>query len=161
MENKYYTPEIEEFHIGFEYEIYSDKIATYPINGSYEQTNFHRHKYDTKDIRLSQLGTRIFEKKVRVKYLDKEDIESLGFDKLSKDKYFLEYGILIPGADYYWHPYGNWKYRITTPDKDFPNSFIIEGRNPSNAGTFRKFVGTIKNKSELKKLMKQLGIYEL
>jgi len=32
MKNKYYTPEIEEFRIGFEFEKYDNRPATYKEN---------------------------------------------------------------------------------------------------------------------------------
>jgi len=78
MENNlYYIPTIEEFHVGFEFEKYDDRIATYKEN-NYIPTNWHRFKYDLKSIRLSQIGTHLYSKTIRVKTLDQSDIESLG-----------------------------------------------------------------------------------
>lgn len=126
MENKYYTPTIDEFYVGFECE---QKID----NKWYEQI--------CKDYYISILTNESFKpdwNSFRVKYLDKEDIESLGWkwDKhkagfKNKDDIHLIYWL----------------------DED-NKEIVIEAYGEC------VFQGTIKNKSELKKLMKQLGIYE-
>jgi len=84
---KYYTPKIEELHIGFEYEV--------KLNSG----EWVKRELST----LSELNFEDWSVKqndVRVKYLDIEDIESLGYDvmkcasmfyKFGKDKDFFEY----------------------------------------------------------------------
>jgi hypothetical protein len=47
-ENKYYTPEIDEFHVGFEYEKYDERLAGYFENGVYLKTNYK--SFTGKDI---------------------------------------------------------------------------------------------------------------
>lgn len=150
MDNKYYTPTIEEFHVGFEFEKYDSRQAIYVDEGV---TNWHKHKYDTKSIRLSQIGSHLFERTIRVKYLNKEDIESLGwvYEKDLRDEYdicfkkgsmILEYTELIKAIRIY---------------------YLVEASDDADFSYKRAeiiFSGTIKNKSELKRLMKQLGIYE-
>ena len=59
MKDKYYTPEIEELHPNFEYE-------------------FKSYGQGFVKTEVSETGG-FFEGEKRVKYLDKEDIESLGF----------------------------------------------------------------------------------
>ncbi len=63
MENKYYTPEIEEFHVGFEYEYkrYDGKWIYQVFDKGHLENEFDI--YD----------------KFRVKHLDQEDIESFGW----------------------------------------------------------------------------------
>lgn len=106
MEDKYYTPKIEEFHIGFECEVFGTSYQ-YPV--TLVSANIIKvlgepvmvqdwdkvvcewddlelvyddweHEYDN------------FKNEYRVKYLDREDIESFGFvfDQTTKD-----------GSDYY------------------------------------------------------------
>jgi len=154
MENdKYYTPEIEEFHVGFEYqrEEYNDisrwdEWYTTTIDTPWQLADYVMY--------LSNHGF----SQTRVKKLDSEDIESLGWrpetiidifrgdgndfsqgfsKKINEiDTYCLIYtdGLL---QIYLQHVYnltsGNWSQQV-------------------------KFEGTIKNKSELRRLMKQLGI---
>ena len=82
MENNlYYTPEISEFHVGFEYEVF-DKLH----NIWNKENNFFLQQGDFKD-------------EIRVKYLDQFDIESLGFILTGKsiDKWYkLEGAFQIP-----------------------------------------------------------------
>ena len=62
---KYYIPEIEEFHVGFEVETMSSKT-----------NDWVNYTITVDDC----LGTwDIFLTKTRIKYLDREDIESLGW----------------------------------------------------------------------------------
>jgi hypothetical protein len=70
---KYYTPEIEEFHVGFEYEM------LFP-NGHYYMQNFGE---PIKHLQLQEYPDdlmKIAHAITRVKHLDREDIESLEFE---------------------------------------------------------------------------------
>ena len=118
MENKYYTPGVEEFHVGFEYELQADDELWYWSNV-------------WQDIILKCIeGGRC-----RVKHLDREDIESLGFTQCKKDKDWFDYE-----GEQYWMYLEDGRWSICDED--------------STVG----FQGTIKNKSELKRLLKQLNI---
>lgn len=74
MENKYYTPELSEFCIGFEYEYLASTQNTEweKITASWEDLDIafdeYEHEYDGK-----------FHELYRVKYLDQQDIEECGF----------------------------------------------------------------------------------
>ena len=68
MENKYYIPSIDEFHVGFEYE--------WKCDGT--KTDWNKSICDNVMIPLDVDCQRVND--YRVKYLDKEDIESLGFE---------------------------------------------------------------------------------
>ena len=134
MENRYYTPEIEEFCIGFECEI-KNIIDT--------RINFTKRKEAILNYML-----KIKFKGIRVKYLDKEDIESLGFKHLYDDFTFGEYfkskcNIMNYNLNYDY--LSNW-LTISTVSKDD----LIEYSTI--------FCGKILNKSEFKKLLIQLNI---
>ena len=127
--DKYYTPEISEFFVGFEYET------------SYLQD------YDTwkKEI-LEEDDAGYFQSiyfgdavptEFRVKYLSREDIESLGFSQIDYDTY--RFGIEEIYLEF------NPEYKTFIYSKKYDP---IKNNN--------LFVGTIKNKSELIKLLKQL-----
>ena len=146
MENKYYTPELEEFHVGFEYEYFENgkwrSIEVYDID----------FEYDTKLLK---------EKRYRVKYLDQEDIESLGF---SYEK-TMSLGSLRKS---YWTGDDKVVGRILTKEDGsmmcwnmaihvFKNNHVKIEAQMSDAETYTFFEGIIKNKSELKKLLKQIG----
>tara|TARA_R110000868_G_scaffold14173_3_gene66100 strand:- start:2350 stop:2757 length:408 start_codon:yes stop_codon:yes gene_type:complete len=130
INSKYYTPEIEEFHVGFEYEI---------TNG-YEWVKKIFSKEDLKSFLYEQLENGINQQHIRVKYLDKEDIESLGWSDYIPPQ---EYNHVWKKGNFWisvWFNNEIPKVRIT-----FKNLFFL-------------FDGNIKNKSELKKLMQQLEI---
>lgn len=135
--NKYYTPLIEEFHIGFEFEV--------------NNSNWKRIKLDVLMCGwdLPHLNTYIKENRIRVKYLDKEDIESLGWTYM--ELYHRE-AIQIgcqKSDDIKTFELEN--FNIVVINNNY-NSLRIRRNNPTI------FEGVIKNKSELKKLMKQLDI---
>jgi len=144
MENKYYTPEIEEFHVGFEYEArstfgtgtpwmkdtvrYAEQIVALRINDPYKQGE------------------------LRVKYLDREDIESEGWECTSRRSFPDKPPVLL--------------FDMIINDKAYGISLrenstfleVIERDRRNGNHISNLFQGTIKNKSEFKKLLKQLGI---
>ena len=127
MENKYYLPKIEELHIGFECEIDQSEI----------NKNFKWCEYvigtDYETITIARAVSEVNKNGIRVKYLDRQDIESFGF-KLFEN---------MPSRFHY-----N-KYEL---DVDYLNVIRIE------YDCNYIFKGKIKNKSELKKLLIQLEI---
>jgi hypothetical protein len=138
MINKYYTPSIEEFHVGFEYE-YRHK--------DYVWENYH--KYNTPELDVEREDCPFSKSDLsefRVKYLDKEDIESLGWI-LNENKTTLG---LYENTD--WWFIKN-KYQLRWFENNAYNAIFII--SPNNLTLFD---GSIKNKSELKVLMKQLKI---
>lgn len=138
--NKYYTPTIEEFHVGFEYQ----HKGLLDINQIEEK--FYNFNYDLKDKSLEEINYAINNNWIRVKYLDQEDIESLGWVKhnINKNCYYIELHKNTFGTIY-----------MEYYDEQETKWCIESDRHGETI-----FIGTIKNKSELKKLMKQLGIYE-
>jgi len=136
MKNKYYPPTIEEFHVGFEYEMLLP-------NGKYHKQIFgdriiHRELDEYNDD-LMKIAHAI----CRVKYLDREDIESLGLKVEQKPIESFDEGT-------YWC-------------KDSKEVVIFEFDENNNATTYPNIdiyniEFKIKNISELKKLLEQLGI---
>lgn len=147
MDNLYYTPEIEDFCIGFEYEVFEKE--EYNPNFMYlvapnTEGSWYKDTYPSKVFGYSL--PRIMERELRVKYLDNIDIEELGWKnniiEIEDDKYKQYIRIKLEGK--------YTKIEVSTHKKGVryfaspPYSII--------------FVGIIKNKNELKKLMKQLNI---
>jgi hypothetical protein len=130
MENKYYTPTIEEFHVGFECEICDS-------NNDWSIAKSTLTSFDT-----DYLVEVIQKKRARVKYLDREDIESLGWisTTVSDGANYLMGGFYFNITDNQGH-----KWDVSIYSMDETNSQF-------------HFLGRIKNKSELKKLMQQLQI---
>ncbi len=148
--NKYYTPTIDEFYVGFECELRNSsddnnfeweqfKIATVDdglISNSLMDWSF----YDSRNA--------IEDQSIRVKYLDKEDIESLGW-KQSRESNCSEIEFIMD--------LGN---RLDNLGLIYDEEDQYLRIHWFGEGDITRFSGTIKNKSELKKLMKQLDINE-
>lgn len=130
---KYYTPEIEEFHVGFEFEAPNQKDKrswTKCVFMDGESAEKYCDEYES-----------------RVKYLDRDCIESLGWEYKEDRGMSENNGSLFTKkhkqrvqwecALYFW----NYSKRVSIK---------------TVYGTL--FEGIIKNKSELRKLLKQLGI---
>lgn len=142
--SKYYTPEIEEFHIGFECEIKLFDSEEY-VKAIYSTI--------TDEIFCKDSNGNIWTNDtIRVKYLDQEDIESLGWKrdimrshKLTKQLYNKENWILLHDTEL-----NQVSIIIRDPfkEKDYIELFKLKG--------FDYLI--VKNKSELKKLLKQLNI---
>ena len=127
---KYYTPEIEDFHVGFEYQSEED-----PYNSIWENQKIETYRDLANAMEYYGNDADV---DVRVKHLDREDIESLGFEEdLGQEHYSIEFEeneIRMESL----HPDGLYR---------------IEIKEPRQLMFF-----TIKNKSELKKILKQIGI---
>jgi len=150
MENKYYTPSIKEFHVGFEFE-FSDYVSSPKEPSEWHKGNFGSntaHIFDQESWEY-HLEDQINKGHIRVKYLDKEDVESLGF-KYEKHYTFKKY------ID---NKYNKTKTLIRIEyDWNNHSNVLIEFYNQNNFTNGMSFI--IKNKSELRILLKQLGIDE-
>lgn len=135
---KYYKPEISEFHVGFEFEM----ADTW---GGWRKMVLTEELLKNPLVSIGSGNERIpYYVNTRVKYLDKRDIESLGFTEIS---------------DGWYHQFPNLNekgYQILYKiGETFNLSFGVHEH--SN----HLFSGKIKNISELKVLLKQLNIIEL
>lgn len=142
-EEKYYTPEISEFHFGFEYEIFKPEgidFGGFKSEGGWLGFSIPNPYYGFNADRILKENSH-----VRVKYLDKEDIESLGFEKFVHKN----------AKCYKLH---NWLlYHFPNNNVVSLNRYALNTIRDSESGN-QYFRGVIKNKSELKKLIQQLGI---
>ena len=152
-EAKYYVPEISEFFVGFEYEII------------YEDEPPKAYKFDITDMLYAQspeteeffggICSKIENKQVRVKYLDSEDIESLGFifnagvtertDRFSYKNFML---------------YFNREAKIVRI-AEMNRQIVFQRAFPMGVELDYKelFNGTVKNKSKLKQVLKMIGVH--
>jgi hypothetical protein len=145
--SEYYTPEIEEFHVGFEYEAHSDPRVE--DGWTKEEADRFSLKYTIQED--SDVD-------YRVKYLDKEDIESLGFTDYKHsayDWYKFNKTIECPIANYNYCGARLLHDRSTSGIIIMGYEYQFELDEDKNAVNL--FRGIIKNKSELVKLLKQLG----
>jgi len=147
MESKYYIPNIDEFFVGFEYE---SKTGINWLKLVYEGSQVLKSNsyFDDSGCEYEAVEDDLKDSLYRVKYLDKSDIESLGFSMrtTSYGVYYIkdEYKI-----DYSWD-----KKLIISQQNKLIKSDVFE-----NEGNIL-FIGIVKNKSELIKLLKQLNIVD-
>ncbi len=149
---KYYTPTGKEFHIGFEYEIWED-FDHYPENSWHKQV-YGEDGFDQErmgSVPLNWQGGEAALDKFRVKFLDREDIESEGWmctnsQDINGGLYDFVKGGMADGDPVTFNLRFVYKSRLV----------YIQYNNEDGWNTI--FKGTINNKSELRKLMNQLGI---
>jgi hypothetical protein len=135
MTTKYYTPELEEFHDGFEFQYKAEE------------------EWFDMDYTQEDISTLLFEIennpefKTIVKYLDREDIESLGYNHFKHNPKGA-----FSAVDYYrGYSAGLTHYHDT-------NTVIIYEQLQGDMEGETWFKGKIKNKSELKKVLKMIGV---
>lgn len=152
MEEKYYIPEVEEFHVGFEYETKEDNkewikrtVTTLTSLGTLD--NFiHRHKED-------------FD--FRVKKLDQQDIEECGwrFYKEMEKTYLNEPCLMFFNDELNlmlgFH-YQSSRISLATQDPSKNEIFSKTNQDPNKTSMLK-----VKNKSEFKKLVKMLDFNKL
>lgn len=142
MENKYYTPKIEEFYAGFQFEEQS-------ISGlMYHKKEFRFDWFDLKSKIIKGLDSN----KIRVKCLDREDIEDCGFKFFSKIENqsvltFHNEDLNLMLGFYY----DTSEIVIITRDPSKSDTYLKTAQDPHRTGFLK-----IKNKSEFKKLLKQV-----
>ncbi len=139
--SKYYTPTIEEFHVGFEFEY---------LTLEYGETSWRQEVFCDKYSAVSSKSSLevVMKRGCRVKHLDQEDIESLGIGNWT-DSHGYWRGFKTKNENQYYVFHHNvdrvqsWCV-VEIVDKDTEKRRVL-------------FTGTIKNKSELKKVLKMIG----
>jgi hypothetical protein len=149
----YYVPEIEELHVGFECE-FQGVDCNWTPNGWDKETVVITPK--EKKVGVWQLDFDVINfvyhegdvsNTLRVKYLDREDIESFGFelDQCTKDGCVFYKGNLMTKEE----------WCLIFGGKTNPKNYLSITSMKNNPNSF---TGTAKNKSELKRILKQLEI---
>ena len=131
METKYYTPTIEEFHVGFGYEAF----------GITDVQDWDFYMFNADDFNWALFDEK-YMSSFRVKCLDQSDIESFGFihkQYAGDGKHVLNF------------EYGEWYLNFW---HNSSNPLVEIGRDGYDDG----FFGKCKNKSELKRILNQLDI---
>ena len=145
MYDKYYTPTIEEFHIGFEYELFLDSADI--------GFQWNKMDMDTSELLpLSNIEELLERHKVRVKYLDIDDLNEIGFKHIG-GKLLRDVGQLFV--------FNNGRYFVHVNYTRFSDRCVLKIETSVFENSVRTLVVHsigIKNKSELLKLMAQLNI---
>lgn len=149
MNKKYYTPLIEEFHVGFECE-WQSKIRNETWNKQICDVDLISIAYDTIEHADEDEP---YEEQFRVKYLDKYDIQNEGYilKRKSIDLWFEKEEIHLREDGYHLK---NIKLQYALHDKRLKVIFhYTSGEEQIH------FEGEIKNKTEFKRILKQLGLW--
>ncbi len=148
----HYTPTIEEFHPGFEFECKERFLdGTVKTLEDFNNSKWVKQTCNSAIMYIERaLNGRNSENGlcgVRVKYLDREGIESLGFelDQCTKDGCVFYKGNLMTKEE----------WCLTFGGKTNPKNYLSITSMKNNPNSF---TGVIKNKSELKRILKQLNI---
>lgn len=136
---RYYTPEIEEFYVGFVFEVHEEHWQKMIVN---------------EHLQLSAIKSQIDKKVIRVKHLDEEDLKRLTFNPTIDNE---EIELSFQSKRFIGGPSAGDDYRIIVLHSVKNQSTWIY-KNYNSGGETDLFKGVIKNISELKKLLKQLEI---
>lgn len=144
-ESKYYTPTIEEFCVGFEYEHMNFKTSP---KWKWCKETFYLNQSHIDLVKYCEI-----DKTVRVKFLDKLDVENLGFQYQGLNSEGL------PGFRLYFDD-KMWSCTVCTAifnKSDNTVNITIQSSmfydNDKEGVTFK-----VKNKSELKRILESLNI---
>lgn len=151
MKNKYYTPTTEEFHVGFEYEI--EDLAP-----NFKDRCWRSMVWDMLDSTSTVIDIGL--DNYRVKHLDREDIESFGFEKDNNSDEYDNFISNDSDVEIFFDS-GN----ILILDYQNTNSSIFREYELGNGAKYNGqksalFNGVIKNKSELKRVLTQVRVIE-
>lgn len=143
IDSHFYVPEISEFHVGFEYQVLDENgYHKVTLTDSMLSQNL---QFRSRSVNFFQyIKEEIDKQKIKIKYLDKEDIESLGWKESPR----------------------GYRFDFKTKDDDFQLYFddrifseeLGVGITIYDWNSEVIFTGYVKNKSELKKLLQQLNI---
>jgi hypothetical protein len=143
MDNKYYTPSLAEFHACFRFETVSAKSWQ---DGPVFNPNIGWYVTDVNYLgfNLDKIEKAIQNNSVRVKYLDTQDIEELGWEEEKGD------GLFYIGTE----------FTLLKTEHD-QNRVVITKLHPRIVDFDRVvFDGEIKNYNELKFIMNKVGIFK-
>jgi hypothetical protein len=164
MTTTYYTPKVEEFHIGFEFEVHIN-TGFIPTDHFKEGEEWAKTTWDYFDcIDTATVNQNDY----RVKRLDQQGLEDLGFLKRPRGTWagFIDYkynGLIDGEVDYFLRasihiPVMGDRWRIVLHRHLDDDTKIDKKISESESAIV--FEGRIKNKSELRRLMIQLGIID-
>lgn len=153
--SKYYTPELEELHPGFECErLLSNNWEKYICGNSHSSREDDLDPMITRSVLLQYESNKPW---VRVKYLDKEDIEELGW--------LEQVWTSFTRSDRLWFELDN-RWLIIFKDTHYISITVRDPAKELERTEFKFneakpcYQGECLNKSELKFIMKKLKINE-
>lgn len=153
-EPKYYTPSIEEFHEGFEYEMKANfgdgtvKNQEQYDNAKWEKDVYTLRSFPYVDRTMNGNNPNNLPPALRVKYLDREDIESLGWNKSLNEDRLCYKDVTLRGEKKI--------ARILIGKSNNHCLIYLSGLNQVYTEGETIFAGNIRNKSEFKRTTLQV-----
>ena len=167
MRSAFYTPKIEEFHVGFEYESFE-----IPLSPSFafeckppewikrKVLDINNSEYKDKALYHVSINNRYEEnvdwnKNIRVKYLDREDFENLNFTR----EFATTSDILKTGCEVYKNGTLNIQIAHYKDLNKISICTIDFSKNKTKSSWDENQINliTVKNKSELQYILNRLG----
>ena len=142
MEPEYYTPHISEIHFGFDFQYFSPTVKEwidYKWNTPFSEITI-------KGTGLVISGFKIDKENIRVKYIDRADVEDLGW-KVIKEPCRWQFAFV----DGRYRLFSN----IYSSTDLFPYKGTLHIVDDRDGDAYGVFNGRVKNKFELKKIMQQ------
>ena len=163
---KYYTPEIEEFHVRFELDVFE---MPFKFGATEKDRTWNKGSLDTdrhfQERNWTFIEDYIKKDNIRVKHLDREDIESLEYeadkDWVEKDRQLYHKVVSYRGEDKVCSvlcvPKTNWI--VIFMNTEGFGSYVIElPENKLTVTGSTLFCGEIRNLSEFKRILKQIKV---
>lgn len=145
MDSKYYIPALEEFHVGFRYELLNPNG-----DGDYEDSfDWEEHSLWGN---LEEVAINLEDGLVRVKYLDQADLERLGWERVEESIYEK---VIDRGDKNYC-----WQIKLNQPPEIYIRSYLLNKGDkwrPTYSIQFGLAVD-VKNYNEMEKLMQMFQI---
>jgi hypothetical protein len=141
MDNKYYIPTLEEFHVGFRYE-FNTKVLR-PGTDGWEGMSLEVNE-------LTNIEFHIERGEIRVKYLDQADLVELGWKGVQQDVYER---VVYRGDKNYC-----WQILLNHPPEVYIRSYLMDSSAEWMPSMQFRLVIDVKNFDEMKKLMQMFQI---
>lgn len=149
-EDKFYIPDISEFHLGFIFDIYEGNDLADPWEWTTKDFSINIIDKNKFNFSLEFLFRKLKSNEIRVSFLDKQDIESLGFIYTRNYKQFIYFD--YRNTDEYGGGFLNYNL-----DTKVLKLSINNGETDRDGLIYTtRFEGVIKNKSELVQLLKKI-----
>jgi hypothetical protein len=81
-ENKYYTPEISDIHLNYEMEWLQKANSDWSVLDGVDKDTWQKWDYKFQGFNINTIQQFIEDQRIRVKYLDKSDIEACGWSNV-------------------------------------------------------------------------------
>lgn len=145
MENKYFTPDLEDIRFGYECEVFGQTTTKLIKNVDFHKVIVDLHMEVGQKIGINQIPNLIKKRFIRTPYLTKEQIEAEGWE-------FIKHHAGTEGYDFEKDEYSLYV------DFDFRGEIYLKIYNGEHYEEFNYFSGKCKDINTFRKICKLLEI---